>query len=140
MQPTEERVSGRTHEPDALPELTARIEPFDPFWEGPEDVEKGYRTFYEFYRRNYISHVPGNRDATILVISCGPGYFVDTLVRHGYRNVIGIDSDATKVAHARRRDLDCRTARAARLSCHPITGILPLWEMMCSFLILPIIP
>lgn len=93
-------------------ELTARMEPFDSFWEGPEDVEKGYRTVFEFYRRNYLRHVPDDRDAAILVISCGPGYFVDMLVRHGYRNVVGIDSDPEKVAHATRRGLDCRTERA----------------------------
>jgi SAM-dependent methyltransferase len=95
-----------------LPELTARIEPFDSFWEGPEDIEKGYRTVYEFYKRNYLRYVPSDREAPILVVSCGPGYFVDMLVRHGYRNVIGIDSDPGKVAHALRRQLDCRAERA----------------------------
>ena len=34
------------------------------------------------------------------------------LVRHGYRNVVGIDSDPVKVEHARKRDLDCRAERA----------------------------
>ena len=32
-------------EDDTLPrefELTAKIEPFDSFWEAPEDIEKGY--------------------------------------------------------------------------------------------------
>jgi len=93
-------------------DLTAEIEPFDSFWEGPEDVEKGYTTVYEFYRRNYLGHVPADRDAPILVISCGPGYFVDMLARHGFRNVIGIDSDPAKVGHALRRNLDCRVERA----------------------------
>lgn len=93
-------------------ELAAKIEPFDSFWEGPGDVAKGYRTVFEFYRRNYLEHVPPDRQAPILVISCGPGYFVDMLVRHGYRSVIGIDSDRSKVEHALRRKLDCRTERA----------------------------
>jgi SAM-dependent methyltransferase len=88
------------------------IEPFDSFWEGPEDIEKGYTTVYEFYRRNYLHHVPEDRSAAILVISCGPGYFVEMLVRHGYRNVIGIDSDGAKAEHGRRRGLDCRKERA----------------------------
>lgn len=96
----------------ADPELTGKIEPFDSFWEGPEDIEKGYRTVCEFYRRNYLPHVPRDREAPILVISCGPGYFVEMLARHGYRNVIGIDSDAEKVKHAIERNLDCRRARA----------------------------
>ncbi len=92
--------------------LTAQIEPFDSFWEGPGDVEKGYRTVFEFYRRNYLRYLPTDRDAQILIVSCGPGYFVDMAVRHGYRNVIGIDSDPAKVQYAKRRNLDCRAERA----------------------------
>lgn len=93
-------------------QLAAVSEPFDSFWEGPEDVERGYASFYQFYRVNYLPHMPASRDVRVLVISCGPGYFVDTLRRHGYERVIGIDSDPEKVAHARHRGLDCRPARA----------------------------
>lgn len=93
-------------------ELAARIEPFDSFWEGPEDVERGYARFHEFYRRNYLGHLPPEREAEILVVSCGPGYFVEMLARHGYHRVLGIDSDASKVAHAARRGLDARVERA----------------------------
>ncbi len=92
--------------------LTAEIEPFDSFWEAPSDIEKGYRTVCEFYRRNYLSGFPSDPSAPILVVSCGPGYMVDMLTRQGYRDVVGIDSDATKVAHAQRRQLDCRVERA----------------------------
>jgi len=87
--------------------LSAIMEPFDSFWEGPADIESGYRSFFEFYRRNYLAHLPADRDAEILVVSCGPGYFVDMLVRHGYRRVTGIDSDPLKVEHARKRELAC---------------------------------
>jgi SAM-dependent methyltransferase len=93
-------------------DLSAKIEPFDSFWEGPEDIEKGYTTVFEFYRRNYLDHVPVDREAEILVISCGPGYFVDMLARHGYTHVIGIDSDGEKSEPGRRRGLDCRKERA----------------------------
>jgi SAM-dependent methyltransferase len=94
-------------------ELAAQLEPFDSFWEGPEhDVDGGYGKFYRFYKANYLQHLPAERDARVLVISCGPGYFVETLKRHGYRHVIGIDSLANKVAHGQKRGLDCREARA----------------------------
>ena len=92
--------------------LTARMEPFDSFWEGPEDVEKGYRTFAAFYRSNYLSHVTPDRAARILVISCGPGYFVNVLAQAGYLNVIGIDSCPVKVGHAVYHGLNCIQARA----------------------------
>ena len=84
------------------------MEPFDSFWEGPENIEKGYRTFGQFYRVNYLKHVPAARNLRILVISCGPGYFVNLLKQEGYTNVLGIDSQAENIAHATRRGLNCR--------------------------------
>jgi 2-polyprenyl-3-methyl-5-hydroxy-6-metoxy-1,4-benzoquinol methylase len=101
-------------------DLTARIEPFDSFWEGPAQIAKGYTTLFEFYRRNYLAHLPAQRDARILVVSCGPGYFADMLVRHGYTQVTGIDSDPEKIAHALERKLDCRCERAFPfIAAHP---------------------
>jgi len=92
--------------------LTAKIEPFDSFWEGPEDVEKGYGSFLKFYKHNYLSLLPKERQAVILVVSCGPGYFVNLLQREGYNNVLGIDSDPEKILHAQKRNLPCRAERA----------------------------
>lgn len=93
-------------------ELSARLEPFDSFWEGPDDVAKGYRTFGQFYRANYQRYLPKDRAASILVISCGPGYFVSLLAELGYTNVLGIDSDPAKVAHGVKKGLNCRAATA----------------------------
>lgn len=93
-------------------ELAAKIEPFDSFWEGPEDVEKGYKTFGQFYKKNYLQYVPENKNAKILVVSCGPGYFVNLLVQEGYSRVLGIDSDPEKVKYAQERKLNCQTERA----------------------------
>jgi SAM-dependent methyltransferase len=92
--------------------LAARIEPFDSYWQAPEDVEAGYRRFSAYYRHNYLTHLPKQKDASILVISCGPGYLVDLLKSEGYENVIGIDSDEGKIEFARKRDLNCHVARA----------------------------
>lgn len=92
--------------------LAARIEPFDSYWQAPADVEKGYRSFAQYYKHNFLPHLPENRDAVILVVSCGPGYLVNLLVEQGYRNAFGIDSDPAKIEHARRRSLDCRVERA----------------------------
>ena len=83
--------------------LAAQMEPFDSFWEGPEDIEKGYRTFKAFYKANYLKHVTLDKQARILVVSCGPGYFVNVLNQAGYLNVTGIDSYEDKIEHARFR-------------------------------------
>ena len=96
----------------AVRELTAKMEPFDSFWEGPEDIQKGYSTLYKFYKYNYLPHFPDDKDSQILVISCGPGYFVDMLNRNGYRNVLGIDSIPGKVKHAQERKLNCMATDA----------------------------
>jgi len=93
-------------------ELAAKMEPFDSFWEGPSNIEKGYTTLYKFYKYNYLPHVPSNKDIKVLVISCGPGYFVDMLNRHGYNNVTGIDSFEDKIEHAKARGLNCEVANA----------------------------
>ncbi|HEU4618309.1 MAG TPA: class I SAM-dependent methyltransferase [Gammaproteobacteria bacterium] len=92
--------------------LSARLEPFDSYWQAPDDVEKGYSSFYQYYKYNYLPHLPADKAANILVVSCGPGYLVNLLKSAGYVNVVGIDSDEAKVAHARKRGLDCTTARA----------------------------
>ncbi len=90
----------------------ARLEPFDSYWQAPKDIEKGYNAFNAYYRANYLSHMPADRAARILVISCGPGYLVNMLRERGYTAVLGIDSDAAKVDHARRKGLPCEVARA----------------------------
>jgi SAM-dependent methyltransferase len=99
----------------AVPEprkLAARLEPFDSYWQAPQDIDKGFKSFTAYYKANYLARLPKDRDASILVVSCGPGYLVNMLREHGYRNVLGIDSDPVKVAHARRHGLPCDTARA----------------------------
>jgi 2-polyprenyl-3-methyl-5-hydroxy-6-metoxy-1,4-benzoquinol methylase len=96
----------------AEPPLAARLEPFDSYWQAPQDAEKGFRSFTAYYRANYLPHLPADRDASILVVSCGPGYLVNVLRERGYRRVLGIDSDPSKVEIARRHRLPCETARA----------------------------
>jgi len=93
-------------------DLAAQIEPFDTFWEGPEEVEKGYKTLNQFYKHNYLKYMPDNKNAKTLIISCGPGYFVYMLNQHGYKNVLGIDSDSVKTGYAKQKGLKCDSERA----------------------------
>src|ERR1700716_3942397 len=77
-------------------QLAARLEPFDSYWQAPKDVEKGFSSFTAYYRANYLPHMPADRQARILVISCGPGYLVKMVRDRGYSGVPGIDFDAAK--------------------------------------------
>jgi SAM-dependent methyltransferase len=92
--------------------LEATIEPFDSFWEAPDDIEKGYRSFGRFYRDNYRRLFPTDTQGNILCVSCGPGYAVKLLTDLGYRNVLGIDSFDEKIAFATAKALNCRKAYA----------------------------
>lgn len=92
--------------------LAAKMEPFDSFWEGPENIEKGYSKFKAFYKDNYLKHVPSDKASRILIISCGPGYFVNMLKNEGYQNVTGIDSFAEKIKYAENKGLNCIAATA----------------------------
>ncbi|MGH8237010.1 MAG: class I SAM-dependent methyltransferase, partial [Steroidobacteraceae bacterium] len=98
--------------PGARRVLAARLEPFDSYWQAPKDIEAGYSSFAAYYRANYLQHLPADRGARILVISCGPGYLVSVLAKAGYKSVVGIDSDPGKVEHARRHGLPCEVAEA----------------------------
>jgi SAM-dependent methyltransferase len=106
MQENRESEGGQTWD------LSARLEPFDSYWQAPDDIEGGYSSFYEYYRQNYLPKMPNDKACEILVISCGPGYLVETLSINGYINVLGIDSDSEKVSHAKRHALNCETAEA----------------------------
>jgi 2-polyprenyl-3-methyl-5-hydroxy-6-metoxy-1,4-benzoquinol methylase len=92
--------------------LSARLEPFDSYWQTPDDVEGGYKSFYEYYKYNYLPLIPADKHSNILVVSCGPGYLVNLLQTNGYSNVLGIDSDPEKIEPALRRGLNCRSERA----------------------------
>ena len=87
--------------------LTAKLEPFDSFWDAPTDLQKGYGKLGVFYKRNYLKYFPRDKSARILAASCGQGYFVNLMTQEGYVNVLGIDSDPEKVAYATERGLNC---------------------------------
>ena len=93
-------------------DLVSKIEPFDSFWEAPDDIEKGYKSFAMFYEDNYSTYFPRDLDANILCVSCGPGYGVNLLTSKGYKRVLGIDSFDEKVSYAEARNLNCRQAYA----------------------------
>lgn len=93
-------------------DLTAKIEPFDSFWEGPEDLDSGYGKFCQFYKRNYLKYLPTDRNIRILNISCGGGYFVYMANKENYYDVLGIDSFPEKVEYAKKRELRCEVMEA----------------------------
>lgn len=101
-------------------DLSAKLEPFDSFWQAPADIDSGYSKFDAYYRANFLPLMPDDRNADILVVSCGPGYLVKTLSDAGYKNVLGIDSFPDKIAYAEKRHLRCRVERGfEHVANHP---------------------
>jgi SAM-dependent methyltransferase len=93
-------------------QLTGTISPWTTFCEGMTDIEKGYSYYPRQYKRNYSRHLPERKDSKILVVSAGPGYFVLFLNQLGYNNVIGIDTEPTRVEYALKRELNVEVAHA----------------------------
>ena len=91
--------------------LAAKLEPFDSFWQAPDDIESGYAKFAAYYQHNYLPLMPADKGANILVVSCGPGYLVKVLAEAGYENVLGIDSFPDKIDCAKNHGLNCRVER-----------------------------
>ena len=90
--------------------LTAIHSPFTTFCEGPEEIQKGYHLFYLFHRRNFLHRLPKEKNAEILVVSSGVGYFQYSLKKWGYNRVNGIDSDQVKVEYAAGKGFDSECA------------------------------
>jgi nucleoside-diphosphate-sugar epimerase/2-polyprenyl-3-methyl-5-hydroxy-6-metoxy-1,4-benzoquinol methylase len=93
-------------------DLAAQIEPFDTFWEAPENIEKGFTKFAKFYKRNYFKYLPENKNCRNLVVSCGAGYMVELMQKEGYTDVLGIDCDSAKIDTAQNHGLNCKVANA----------------------------
>lgn len=105
-------IQATSHAMSPYPQLKAKLEPFDSYWQAPSNVESGYNKFEAYYRTNYLPHLPGDKAARILVISCGPGYLVNLLAKEGYSNVKGVDSDPAKIEYAKAKGLNCSVSMA----------------------------
>lgn len=92
--------------------LEAKMEPFDSFWEAPSNIEKGFKKFATFYQRNYFKYLKLDPADRVLVVSCGPGYFLNTLKNNGIEDVLGIDSDPVKIEYAKEKGLIAKEANA----------------------------
>jgi len=100
--------------------LSAKLEPFDSFWQAPDDLESGYNKFDAYYKANFLPLLPEDRNTKILVVSCGPGYLVKVLSEAGYKDVLGIDSFPDKIAYAEKHSLNCRVERGfEHVASHP---------------------
>ena len=59
----------------------------------------------DLYQRNYDSFLPRDKEAKILEIGCGLGFFLDFLARAGYKNYLGVDLSSEAVEYCQERGM-----------------------------------
>jgi SAM-dependent methyltransferase len=67
--------------------------------EGGAAVDR--RQAMEYLRKNFLPHLPEEKDAHILDLGCGDGRYVAALQATGYRNAIGVDWSTEQTEYAR---------------------------------------
>lgn len=74
------------------------------------DFDKEKDIAVRLFRRNYLPHMPRNKDARILDLGCGMGHFLYALEKVGYRNYLGIDISDENIDFCRKRGFNVEKA------------------------------
>lgn len=75
----------------------------------PEDVQKQW-DWADYKYLPLIQKYP--KEAKILEIGCGPGFFLEYLQKRGFTNTLGIDFSAEQIAYAEKRGVKAITGDA----------------------------
>lgn len=65
-----------------------------------------YDYYCRLFEKNYQKYLPLNKDASILELGCGSGYFLEFLKRKGFNNSKGVDISPQMIAIAKKRGLN----------------------------------
>lgn len=69
------------------------------------DVKKEFALYYRYFKKNYNSLLPMDKEAKILDVGCGIGHFLNFLKEEGYGNTLGIDISKECVNFVNKLDL-----------------------------------
>ena len=64
-----------------------------------------YNLFNNYFKKNYLKHLPKNKNVKILDMGCGLGHFLYFLRKQGYVNVKGIDLNKKNIEHCKKMRL-----------------------------------
>lgn len=64
--------------------------------------KKEYELFDNYYRKNYLKHLPKDKKIKILEIACGMGQFLYFLNKEGYKNISGIDLNKKNIEQCKK--------------------------------------
>ncbi len=79
----------------------------------PGDSEE-FGMFLEYYKKNYLPHLPSRKTAAILELGCGMGHFLNFLKNEGYQNYLGVDICEENILFCPERNI---TATQADIFC-----------------------
>jgi 2-polyprenyl-3-methyl-5-hydroxy-6-metoxy-1,4-benzoquinol methylase len=67
----------------------------------------------KYFSKNYLKHLPKNKQSLIVDLGCGMGHFLYFLKKKGYKNYFGVDISAECIAFCNKKKL----ASKERLFC-----------------------
>jgi 2-polyprenyl-3-methyl-5-hydroxy-6-metoxy-1,4-benzoquinol methylase len=70
------------------------------------DTNKEFSLHYRYFRKNYLKHLPADRNAKIVDLGCGMGHFLNFLVKERYKNYIGIDASEENIEFCRKNNFN----------------------------------
>jgi SAM-dependent methyltransferase len=90
---------------------------------------------FRYFKRNYLSVMPQNRDAVILDLGCGRGLFINACRMAGYQNVIGVDISPSNIEYCKKQGYECVEQDAQKyLAEHRDVFDVVIWNDMIEHL------
>lgn len=65
-----------------------------------------YDRLTKFYSKKFMKHLPRDKNARILDLGCGAGFFLYFLKKNGYSNALGLDTSPEQIQLAKSLGLD----------------------------------
>jgi 2-polyprenyl-3-methyl-5-hydroxy-6-metoxy-1,4-benzoquinol methylase len=70
------------------------------------DNNKEFPVHYRYFRKNYLKHLPADKNAKIVDLGCGMGHFLNFLVKEKYCNYTGIDASEENIDFCRKNNFN----------------------------------
>ncbi len=95
------------------------------------DLEDEYNFRKKIYELNYKSILPEDKNANILELGCGPGYFLKYLNELGYKNIQGVDISPEQLELAKKLGVSSYIVQADIFDYLKSTK--QKFDMICAF-------
>jgi 2-polyprenyl-3-methyl-5-hydroxy-6-metoxy-1,4-benzoquinol methylase len=80
--------------------------------------EKDFLLMEKYFSKNYLKHLPKNKQSLIVDLGCGMGHFLYFLKKNGYKNYFGVDISSECIVFCNKKKLTSKE----RLFCADVFG------------------